>query len=314
MTGTLPAARGVDRAGRPPSAALGGRHRDRADRDHRHRRAHPAARLGRRPDPDHRGRSRRDLVPGHGAADRAPRPADRSRARRGDGEERGPTADVEPAKRGDGHCRDGGDGRGSADRSRPRSTSTATGPVPGPVDRRRFLRFAGLGALAAAAAGLLSRWVPSTAEVEANRASVVLPTVTDSQPPLVSGSAAAGASGTTVASGTSPAGTSGVSSSPSTTAAGSSTGSSAGSSAARRQARRDHQWPGRAGGCRPGGPRHHPLCDLQRRLLPGGHGIHGSPGHDRRVAAEDPRAGGRRRSRSATRICWRCHRSNGWSR
>ena len=99
------------------------------------------------------------------------------------------------------------------------------------MDRRRFLRFAGLGALAAAAAGLLSRWVPSTAEVEANRAAVVLPTVTDSQPPLVSGSAAASAPGATVASGTSPAGTSGVVSSPSTTAVGSSAGSSGGSSA-----------------------------------------------------------------------------------
>lgn len=83
------------------------------------------------------------------------------------------------------------------------------GPPPaGLIDRRRFFRFAGLGALAAAAAAALSRWVPSTADVEANRASVVLPTVTDSQPPLVSGTAAASPTATAGPTTSAPVGTS----------------------------------------------------------------------------------------------------------
>jgi DMSO/TMAO reductase YedYZ molybdopterin-dependent catalytic subunit len=63
------------------------------------------------------------------------------------------------------------------------------GAPPLAFDRRRFFRLAGIGAVVAAAAGALSRWVPSTADVEASRAAVTLPAVTDSQPPLVSGTA-----------------------------------------------------------------------------------------------------------------------------
>jgi DMSO/TMAO reductase YedYZ molybdopterin-dependent catalytic subunit len=58
------------------------------------------------------------------------------------------------------------------------------------LDRRHFIRFASVGALAAAAIGAVSQWVPSTADVEASRAAVTLPTVVDTQPSVVSGSAA----------------------------------------------------------------------------------------------------------------------------
>jgi DMSO/TMAO reductase YedYZ molybdopterin-dependent catalytic subunit len=41
--------------------------------------------------------------------------------------------------------------------------------------RRDFFRFAGIGALLAVAAGAVARWIPSTAEVAANRGAVALP-------------------------------------------------------------------------------------------------------------------------------------------
>jgi len=51
----------------------------------------------------------------------------------------------------------------------------------GGYDRRAFFRVAGLGALVAVAAGALSRWIPSAADVEASRAAVQaqLPTAAD---------------------------------------------------------------------------------------------------------------------------------------
>ncbi len=50
----------------------------------------------------------------------------------------------------------------------------ATRAVTSTVNRRNFFRLAGIGALAAAAAGLISRWIPSTAAVTASRAAVSL--------------------------------------------------------------------------------------------------------------------------------------------
>ncbi|WP_029136944.1 molybdopterin-dependent oxidoreductase [Nakamurella lactea] len=49
-------------------------------------------------------------------------------------------------------------------------------------NRRGFVRLIGLGALAAATAGALSRWIPSTEQVTASRAGIVLPTAADLQP------------------------------------------------------------------------------------------------------------------------------------
>lgn len=54
--------------------------------------------------------------------------------------------------------------------SRSRST-----PVRRGVDRRQFFRLAGVGAVVAVAAGALSRWIPSTAQVTASRAKAVVP-------------------------------------------------------------------------------------------------------------------------------------------
>jgi len=51
----------------------------------------------------------------------------------------------------------------------------------GAASRRQFFRIAGIGALVAVAAGALAKWIPSTAEVAANRAGVSLPTPTDVQ-------------------------------------------------------------------------------------------------------------------------------------
>lgn len=51
--------------------------------------------------------------------------------------------------------------------------SAATGPAG--ATRRDFLRFAGLGALLAVAAGAVGRWIPSTADVAANRGALDLP-------------------------------------------------------------------------------------------------------------------------------------------
>ena len=49
------------------------------------------------------------------------------------------------------------------------------------VDRRQFFRLAAIGAAAAAVAGALARWIPSTADVTASRRAVSLPTPTDVQ-------------------------------------------------------------------------------------------------------------------------------------
>ena len=55
------------------------------------------------------------------------------------------------------------------------------GAVPGTVDRRQFFRLAAIGAGAAAVAGALARWIPSTAEVTASRSAVSLSAPTDVQ-------------------------------------------------------------------------------------------------------------------------------------
>lgn len=61
---------------------------------------------------------------------------------------------------------------------RPLATAPdAGGPKPG-ATRRDFLRFAGIGALVAVAAGAVARWIPSTAEVAASRGAVDLPAAT----------------------------------------------------------------------------------------------------------------------------------------
>ncbi|MBN9611235.1 MAG: molybdopterin-dependent oxidoreductase [Actinobacteria bacterium] len=76
-----------------------------------------------------------------------------------------------------------------------------------PIDRRRFVRLAGFGAVAAALAAVASRLVPTVADVEANRAAVRLPPVSGSStalsptPPSLTGASStaqppgAGASG-----------------------------------------------------------------------------------------------------------------------
>ncbi len=50
------------------------------------------------------------------------------------------------------------------------------------VDRRQFFRLAAIGAVVAAAAGAVSRWIPSTAEVLASRAKAVVPVPVSAQP------------------------------------------------------------------------------------------------------------------------------------
>jgi DMSO/TMAO reductase YedYZ molybdopterin-dependent catalytic subunit len=51
----------------------------------------------------------------------------------------------------------------------------------GAANRRQFFRIAGIGALAAVAAGALARWIPSAADVAASRDRVALPTPRDVQ-------------------------------------------------------------------------------------------------------------------------------------
>lgn len=51
-----------------------------------------------------------------------------------------------------------------------------------PRSRRSFFRIVGVGALAAAAAGALSRWIPSAEQVQASRAALTLPEPADTQP------------------------------------------------------------------------------------------------------------------------------------
>ncbi|HYN73174.1 MAG TPA: molybdopterin-dependent oxidoreductase [Nakamurella sp.] len=60
-------------------------------------------------------------------------------------------------------------------------TAVRAGTAPGTVDRRQFFRLAAIGAAAAAVAGALARWIPSTAEVTASRSAVSLPVPTDVQ-------------------------------------------------------------------------------------------------------------------------------------
>jgi DMSO/TMAO reductase YedYZ molybdopterin-dependent catalytic subunit len=108
------------------------------------------------------------------------------------------------------------------------ATAAGTAGGSGSVDRRHFLRFAGIGALAAAAAGILSRWVPSTADVEASRAAVTLPTVSDSQPPVVSQSSGGGATPSGTGSGSAPATTATTGSATGGATGGGSTGTSPG--------------------------------------------------------------------------------------
>ncbi len=66
----------------------------------------------------------------------------------------------------------------------PDTGSIAPPPIPQssehPIDRRRLVKIAGLGAVAAALAAVASRLVPTVADVEANRAAVRLPKVTGS--------------------------------------------------------------------------------------------------------------------------------------
>jgi len=61
----------------------------------------------------------------------------------------------------------------------------ASAPWSGGATRRDFLRFAGLGALGAIAAGAVARWIPSTADVAASRGAVALPAPGGSAPGAV---------------------------------------------------------------------------------------------------------------------------------
>ncbi len=54
------------------------------------------------------------------------------------------------------------------------SAAPAAGSRPG-MDRRQFFRLAAIGAVVAVAAGAVSRWIPSTAQVSASRAKAVVP-------------------------------------------------------------------------------------------------------------------------------------------
>ena len=56
-----------------------------------------------------------------------------------------------------------------------KGSSPAVGAVRGGLDRRQFFRLAGIGAAVAVAAGAVSRWIPSTAQVTASRAKAVVP-------------------------------------------------------------------------------------------------------------------------------------------
>lgn len=55
-----------------------------------------------------------------------------------------------------------------------RAATPATSARPG-IDRRQFFRLAAIGAVVAAAAGAISRWIPSTAQVTASRAKAIVP-------------------------------------------------------------------------------------------------------------------------------------------
>lgn len=59
--------------------------------------------------------------------------------------------------------------------------SATRGPVGAGMDRRGFFRITAIGAVVAVAAGAVSRWIPSTADVLASRAKIVLPVPTSAQ-------------------------------------------------------------------------------------------------------------------------------------
>ncbi len=61
------------------------------------------------------------------------------------------------------------------------SGATEASPVTRPTSRRSFFRIVGVGALAAAAAGALSRWIPSAEQVQTSRAGIELPAAADVQ-------------------------------------------------------------------------------------------------------------------------------------
>ncbi|HEY7814423.1 MAG TPA: molybdopterin-dependent oxidoreductase, partial [Nakamurella sp.] len=67
---------------------------------------------------------------------------------------------------------------GSAGAAHPMLRAPGTVSGSAGATRRDFLRFAGFGALAAVAAGAVSRWIPSTAAVAASRSAVALPAPT----------------------------------------------------------------------------------------------------------------------------------------
>ncbi len=69
---------------------------------------------------------------------------------------------------------------GAAHPMRPGSTGY-TSRSGGGSSRRQFFKLAGIGALVAAGAGVITRWIPSSAEVAASRARVTLPTAADVQ-------------------------------------------------------------------------------------------------------------------------------------
>lgn len=60
----------------------------------------------------------------------------------------------------------------------PMALATGRPAAAAAATRRDFLRLAGIGALLAVAAGAVARWIPSTAEVAANRGTVTLPSPT----------------------------------------------------------------------------------------------------------------------------------------
>ena len=82
--------------------------------------------------------------------------------------------DLKPGSSGDEHPMLGA-GKGSRTVGRPARTG---------IDRRQFFRLAAIGAAVAVAAGAVSRWIPSTAQVSASRAKAVVPVPTSKQAPL----------------------------------------------------------------------------------------------------------------------------------
>ncbi len=63
----------------------------------------------------------------------------------------------------------------------PMAAASSAGATRSGLDRRGFFKLVGIGALVAAAAGALARWIPSASEVVESRAGVSLPTPVDVQ-------------------------------------------------------------------------------------------------------------------------------------